>query len=116
MEEYPLSTPSGDDRTLGILSHILTIVPGIGIFAPLVIWLIRKNDSPFVEANAKESLNWQISVYIMYFIAGILAIVLIGFALIAIIWAMNLVLVIVASIKASENRIYRYPFNMRLIK
>jgi uncharacterized Tic20 family protein len=116
MEEYPLATPSGDDRTMGILSHILTIVPGVGIFAPLVIYLIRKNDAPFVEANAKESLNWQITVILLYFIAGILAILLIGFLLLPIVWVLNLILVIIASIKASENKIYRYPFSMRLVK
>ncbi|HXO77650.1 MAG TPA: DUF4870 domain-containing protein [Puia sp.] len=114
-EEYPLITPTSDERTLGVLSHILSIVPGVGILGPLVIYLVKK-DSPFVSANAKESLNFQITVYLAGIVAWILAIVLIGFLLLAIIGIANLVLVIVATIKASENKIYRYPFNLRLIK
>jgi len=112
-EEYPLTTPTSDERTLGILSHILAIVPGIGIFGPLVIWLVKKDESQFVAANAKESLNFQISIFI---IAIILIITVIGLFLLWILGILNLILVIIATIKASENKIYRYPFNFRLIK
>jgi hypothetical protein len=115
-EEYPLSTPTSDERTFAILSHILAIVPGIGIFGPLVIWLIKKDESPFVEANAKESLNFQLTMLIAYAICWILVFVIIGAFFFGVIWVLNLILVIVASVKASENKIYRYPFNLRLIK
>ncbi len=115
-EEYPLSTPTSDERVLGILSHILAIVPGVGIFGPLVIWLIKKDESPFVEANAKESLNFQLTMLIAYAICWILVFVIIGAFFFGVIWVLNLILVIVASVKASENKIYRYPFNLRLIK
>jgi uncharacterized protein len=115
-EEYPLSTPTSDERTFAILSHILAIVPGIGIFGPLVIWLIKKDESPFVEANAKESLNFQLTMLIAYVVSWILVIVLIGVLFFFLIWVLNIVLVIVASVKTSENKIYRYPFNLRLIK
>jgi uncharacterized Tic20 family protein len=115
-EEYPLSTPTSDERVLGILSHILAIVPGIGIFGPLVIWLIKKDESSFVEANAKESLNFQLTMLIAYAVSWILVIVLIGALLFFVIWVVNIVLVIVAAVKTSENKIYRYPFNLRLIK
>jgi uncharacterized protein len=113
--EYPLSTPSSDERTLGILSHILAIIPGIGILGPLVIFLIKK-DSQFVGENARESLNFQITVYLAGIVFGILTTILIGFALLALLVLANFVLVIVATIKASENKIYRYPFTLRLIK
>jgi uncharacterized protein len=115
-EEYPLSTPTSDERTFAILSHILAVVPGIGIFGPLVIWLIKKDESPFVEANAKESLNFQLTIIIGYIIGFILLVVVIGAFLLAVLGLLNLILVIVASVKTSENKIYRYPFNLRLIK
>jgi len=114
-EEYPLSTPTSDDRTMAILSHILAIVPGVGILGPLVIYLIKK-DSQFAGENAKESLNFQITVYLAGIVFWILAMILIGFILLGILAIANFVLVIVATIKASENKIYRYPFNLRLIK
>ena len=115
-EEYPLATPTSDERTMGILSHILAIVPGIGILGPLLIWLVKKDESQFVEANAKESLNFQLTVVIAGLISCILVVVVIGFLLLCVVGVLDLVLVIVATVKASENKIYRYPVNLRLIK
>jgi len=114
--EYPLSTPTSDERTLAILAHVLSIVPGIGIFGPLIIYLIRRDGPAFVTENAKESLNFQITVYICYVIGCILMVVGIGLLLVGVLWFVNLVLVIMAAVQVSENKIYRYPFNFRLIK
>ena len=116
MDEQPLFTPNSDDRLVAILSHILAIIPGIGILGPLVIYLLKKDESAFVAANAKESLNFQITVILLYLISFILMVILIGFFMAWIIGILNTVLVIIATIKASENKIYRYPFNMRLIR
>lgn len=111
-EEYPLSPPTSDERTLGLLAHLLAIIPGIGIFGPLVIWLVKKNESQFVGENARESLNFQITIFL---ICIILFITLIGVLLLWVLGILNVILVIVATIKASENKIYRYPFSIRLI-
>jgi uncharacterized protein len=116
MEEQSLYTPTSDERILAILSHILAIVPGIGILGPLVIYLLKKDESGFVGANAKESLNFQLTVILAYVISFILIVVLIGIIMLWIIGVVNTILVIVATIKASENKIYRYPFNLRLIR
>ena len=113
-EEYPLSTPTSDERTMGILAHILSLV--IGILGPLIIYLIKKDESQFVRENAKESLNFQLTMLLCYFVSGILAFIFIGFVLIGLLVVADLVLVIVASIKASESKIYRYPVNIRFIK
>jgi len=115
-EEYPLSTPTSDERTLGILSHILAIVFAFGWIPPLIIWLIKKGQSEFIEQNALESLNFQITMAIAYFISGILMTVAIGLFLLWALGIVNAILVIIAAIKTSENKIYRYPFNLRLIK
>ena len=115
-EEYPLFTPTSDDRLLGLLSHLLAIVPGIGILGPLVIYLIKRGQSSFVEENAKESLNFQITMILAFIISGILMVVWIGFILLAVLGVAEVVLVIIATIRASENKIYRYTFNLRLIK
>jgi len=115
-EDQPLYTPNSDERIMAMLSHILAIVPGIGILGPLVIYLVKKDESGFVAENAKESLNFQITMVLAYIISAILILVIIGAFLFWILGIMNVVLVIVATIKASENRIYRYPFNMRLIR
>jgi hypothetical protein len=92
-------------------------VPWAGhILGPLVVWLAKRGDSPEIDENGKESLNFQISMLIYNIIAGVLCFVLIGFLLLGILHILNLVLVIVASIQANEGKLYRYPFTIRLIK
>lgn len=113
--ETPLSAPTSEEKTMALLSHILAIIPGVGFIAPLVIWLVKKNESDFVGYHAKESLNFQITVIIAYIISAILVILLIGLLLLWVIGIVNLVLVIVATVRASEGKLYRYPINMRLI-
>lgn len=111
--ERSLYTPTSDERLMAILSHILCLVFVVGLIAPLVIYLIKKDESKFVAAHAKESLNFQITVIIRGFI---LFISIIGIFLLWILGIISTILVIIATIKASENKLYRYPFNIRFIK
>ncbi len=113
-DSIPAIPPTADEKTFAILSHILTIVSSF--IAPLVIYLLKKDESPYVAEHAKESLNFQITMAILFIISLILIFVLIGILLIWLLSIANLVLVIVATIKASENKLYRYPINFRLIK
>lgn len=110
-ETLPLMPPTGDEKTLAMLSHVLTLVAPI--LAPLIIYLIKKDESVFIASHAKESLNFQITMAII-FIA--LIVTVIGILLLWVIAIFALVLVIVATIRASEGKLYRYPFTLRLIK
>ncbi len=112
-EETPLLAPTSDEKTMALLSHVLTLVPGVGFLAPLIIYLIKKDESSFIAAHAKESLNFQITLYIVIF--G-LFITIIGIFLIWIIAIVALVLVIIATLRANEGKLYRYPLNIRFIK
>ena len=113
-ESVPAISPSSDEKTMAILSHILAIFTSF--IGPLIIYLIKKDESSYVAEHAKESLNFQITMAISYIVSVILIFVLIGILLIWLLSIANLVLVIIATIKASENKMYRYPFNLRLIK
>jgi uncharacterized Tic20 family protein len=115
------STSSRDVRTWNVLCHATALagffVPWAGhILGPLIVWLAKRSDSPEIDENGKESLNFQISMLIYNVIAGVLCLVLIGFIILAILHILNLVLVIVASIQTSEGKFYRYPMTIRLIK
>ena len=115
------STSSPNVRTWNVLCHATALagffVPWAGhILGPLIVWLAKRNDSPEIDEHGKESLNFQISMLIYNVIAGVLCLVLIGFVILAILHVLNLVLVIVASIQASEGKFYRYPLTIRLIK
>ncbi|MEJ7829140.1 MAG: DUF4870 domain-containing protein [Segetibacter sp.] len=107
----PEHVPTSDEKNLAILSHVLTIIAPV--LAPLVIYLIKKDESTYISAHAKESLNFQIT---MMIIALILVISIIGLLFVWIVGIVALVFVVIASIKASEGKLYRYPFTIRLIK
>lgn len=115
-EDVPLTPPTADERNLAMLSHVLAIIPGVGFIAPLIIYLLKNRESQFVAYHARESLNFQITVIVMYFVALLLVILLIGILLLWLIGIANVILVIVATIRASENKLYRYPFSIRFIK
>ena len=92
-------------------------VPWAGhILGPLIVWLAKRGDAPEIDEQGKESLNFQISMLIYNLIAGVLCLILIGFVILGILHILNLVLVIVASIQASDGKLYRYPITIRLIK
>jgi len=115
------STSSSNVRTWTVLCHASALfgffVPWAGhILGPLIVWLAKRGDSPEIDEHGKESLNFQISMLIYNLIAGVLCLVLIGFVILGILHILNLVLVIVASIQASEGKLYRYPITIRLIK
>ena len=117
----PAPATSSDIRTWCVLCHAAAL---LGLFfhflghllGPLIVWLVKRGDSPEVDAHGKESLNFQISMLIYDAIAAILCIVLIGIPILIALWVLNTVLVIIASIQASEGKFYRYPITIRLIK
>jgi len=110
-EMQPDYVPTSDEKTMAVLSHILTLVAPI--LAPLIIYLVKKNESKFVEWHARESLNFQITVAIIIII---LFITIIGILIAWIVGIISLILVIIATIRASEGKLYKYPFSIRLIK
>jgi uncharacterized Tic20 family protein len=113
------ATPSKEERNWATLAHLSALLAFFtvvgGIIGPMVIWLIRKEDMTFAAEQAKEALNFQITVFLAGIVAGILCLILIGFVLLAILCLVDLILIIVAAVKSSEGVAYRYPFSLRLI-
>jgi uncharacterized Tic20 family protein len=106
--------PTSDEKNIALLSHIGTFFGGF--IVPLIVWLIKKDESPFVSDHAKESLNFQISL-IIYFVASmVLMVIVIGVFLIFAIGLLSLVTVILGTIAASSGKPYRYPLCIRFIK
>lgn len=107
------------ERTWGMFCHLSAlaafIFPFGNIFGPLIVWLVKKDESPFVDDQGKESLNFQISFTIYCIFAAILGVILIGFILLIALGIAFLILVIIASVKANEGEEFRYPFTIRLI-
>jgi len=86
------------------------------LLGPLVFWLIKRNDYAFVDEQGKESLNFQLSMTIYGILASLLIFVIIGFFMLIILGVVNVVLVIIASVKASNGESYKYPFTIRFLK
>ncbi|HEY2712912.1 MAG TPA: DUF4870 domain-containing protein [Chthoniobacterales bacterium] len=123
METIPPSTSvttSSNARTWCVLCHASALL-GLffhflgHIFGPLIVWLLKRGDASEIDAHGKESLNFQLSMLIYDAVALVLCFVLIGIPILLLLWVLNTVLVIVASIKASDGELYRYPLTIRFI-
>lgn len=108
-----INTPSNDDKNIATVTHLAGTV--FSFIPALIIWAVKKDDSPYIADQAKEALNFQITVLIAQCIAGALILILVGFALLGIIWLANIVLCIIAAISTSKGETYRYPLTLRLI-
>jgi len=119
---------SAEERQWAMFAHLSALVGGVvttgwGAFiGPLVIWMIKKDTMPFVDDQAKEALNFNISVGIIFLALLLMSIMTLGIGLIIAIpaWFIVgigwLVVTIIAAIKANEGVAYRYPLTLRLIK
>jgi len=112
--------PDKDSKTMALLAHLLGIFTSF--VGALVIWLMKKDSSPFVEDQAKEALNFQLTLVIAWIavgiVSGILAHILFcfGLLLMPLIGIANLILCIMAAMQANQGVAYRYPFAMQIIK
>jgi|ERR1041385_3817261 len=116
----PPAAQQSDTRTWTILCHASALLGLLFHFlghllGPLIVWLLKRDQSPEIDAHGKESLNFQLSMLIYDVVALALCIVVIGFPILFLLWILNTVLVIVASIKASEGKLYRYPITIRFL-
>ena len=111
--------PSQEERNMAMFCHLGAfagfIIPFGSIIVPLVIWLMKKDESEYVDYHGKESLNFQITMFVAFVIAIILVFVIIGIPLLIGLAIFQVVMIIVAGIKASDGNYYRYPFCFRLI-
>lgn len=116
----PAGQTEREERMWATFCHLsalaLYIFPFFGnIIGPLVIWLIKKDQYSLVDDQGKESLNFQISLTIYAFIAGILVLAMIGIPLLVAIGIFQIVMIILAAIQANEGKAYRYPLTIRFI-
>jgi uncharacterized Tic20 family protein len=127
----PAGVPSAEEKQWAMFAHLSALLGGLvtgwvggwGWFlGPLIIWLVKKDSMPFVNDQAKEALNFNITIAIIFVILTILGVATLGvgflliFPLMLVIGIAALVFIILAAIKANEGVAYRYPFALRLVK
>jgi uncharacterized Tic20 family protein len=117
-EHYPPLPP--EVTNWGMLCHLSALLGlalgGAMFLGPLIVWLLKKNDHPFIDEQGKESLNFQISMLIYGVVAAVLICVVIGFFLLIGLVVLDIIFVIIASVKVSSGENYRYPLTIRLIR
>ncbi|MGE3312340.1 MAG: DUF4870 domain-containing protein [Limisphaerales bacterium] len=123
----PPGIPEKDIRTWSMLCHLAALcgllVPSVGtVVGPLVVWLVKRNDHPTIDAHGKEALNFQISVFIYTWALGVIGIattwLLIGFGFLLLAFVagiVGLVYSVVAAIKVSNGESFRYPLTIRFL-
>ncbi len=115
-----MSTVTSEERNWAMFAHLSALIgyfllPFGSIIAPLIIYLMKKDQSPFIAEHARESLNFQISLALYAIVSAILILVLVGFLLLGVIWVAGVIFTIIAGVKASNGVPYRYPLTLRLV-
>ena len=108
----PLS--ESDARLWSTIVHVL--VPITGFVGPLLVWLLLRDRSRLVAANAAEALNFSILYSIAQLVAGALTVVVIGYVLLPVISVLVIVFAVLGAIAAGRGEEYRYPFNLAFVR
>ncbi|WP_235856873.1 DUF4870 domain-containing protein [Occultella glacieicola] len=134
MSQYPATGPGygdprnneGSNKTLAILAHLSPIIAMVlsaglvSFLGPLLVWLIWKDRGPLVRNAAASSFNFNITVWVVTIVGWIcfLTIVLIPVAIVlwAVVWIGQIVLSIIGAMRASNGEVYRYPFQVPILK
>lgn len=110
---------TSDERTWGGAAHwgalIAGLIGGLSFLGPLIVLLVKGNDSPWIRRQSVESLNFQISVLIYAIVSAVLILLLVGLILLPIVGIFWLVFTIIGSVKASSGEDYRYPLTIRMV-
>jgi len=104
---------SRDARNMAMLCHLLGVV---GFIGPLMIWLIEREKHRFVDEHGREAMNYQVSLLLYYFVSWLLAPLIIGIFMLCVLTIVHVALVIVAAVKASHGKLWRYPIAISFLK
>ncbi|WP_202973475.1 DUF4870 domain-containing protein [Abditibacterium utsteinense] len=119
-----ISAPSSEEKNWAMGCHLSSLcgflgVPFGNILGPLVIWLIKKDSSAFINEHGRESLNFHISLWIYGLVSGLLFFTVILIPLMFLLWGAiyigGVVYSVIAGVKAANGEHYRYPLTLRLI-
>ncbi len=108
-------------RQWGMACHLAALIGFVGVpfghvLGPLVVWLIKKAEDPFIDQQGKEALNFQLSMTVYGLVAGLLVFIIIGFPLLIGLAIADVVLIIVAAVKISNGEDFKYPAVIKFLK
>lgn len=113
-----LQTP--EQKQWGLLLHLSqlanVLIPFAGIIAPIVIWQIKKDEMPALDAHGKMVTNWLISSFIYLVVSGVLTVILVGLLGLLAVAVMGVVFPIIGGIKANNGELWEYPLTIKFLK
>ena len=109
----PSRSAVGDDKNMGLMVHLLGLFTSF--LGPLVVYLVKRDESPFIAAHAAEALNFQISLFVFYIGSFALMLVLVGFLTILATLVISIVFPIMGAVAASRGDSFRYPISIRFV-
>jgi len=108
-----------DARQWAMFAHLSTfagyVIPFGNIIGPLVVWLMKKDELPFVDEHGKEALNFQISMSIWIIIAIVSIFCFVGIVALPVLGILDVIFTIIAAVKANSGEPYRYPMTIRFV-
>ena len=112
-EPEATTAPSRDDCNMGMLCHLLSLFANV--LGPLIIWLMKKDESEYVNYHGIQAINFQITMIIVYFLCVPLVFVFIGLAILPIAVLLNMVFSVIAAMAAQKGERYEYPFSFKFL-
>ncbi len=119
MEQQEPQIPNQDIRSWAMLAHLSALsgylIPFGHVIGPIIIWSFKREADPFIDTQGKEAINFQISITVYAVILGVLSILLIGLILLPVLFLVHLIFIVIASVKANQGEVYRYPLTIRFV-
>ncbi|MEE9231488.1 MAG: DUF4870 domain-containing protein [Acidobacteriota bacterium] len=108
-------------RKWAVICHVASLAGLLGnglgfVLGPLIAWLIKKDDHPYIDQQGKESLNFQLTMLLALMASGVLCLVVIGFFLLPVVILLMIIFPIVGAVRASRGENFRYPLTLRMIR
>lgn len=119
LDKQPPSVSPQSDRVrqwtliLHLSQYAGLLIPFANLIAPIVIWQIKKNEMPELDAHGKAVVNWQISMLIYAVVSAVLMFVLVGFLMLAVLGILFLVFPLIGTIKANNGELWHYPLTIK---
>jgi len=105
--------PSENSRQMAMFAHLSAILTGF--LGPLIFYLVKKDEDPFVADQSREALNFNLTILIAVLVCIVLSFLLIGLFILPVVLIGALVFQIIAGVQANQGQLYRYPINIRMV-